>query len=155
MQDKIWPVATSFTTGAVVVSPLNSFCFVRQIPPDHPHPPIVCRFVIVRSKVILTVPSRPTDSVSSDTAERSGVSRLSNAKASDFIQPTSLSPFPLNRFNKPHYLSYDSLYPSWNQHLSKIHTHWSVDFNSDVKLVRNVKLEHVLGPRTSVLITLL
>ena len=94
---------------------------------------------------VAPAPNRPTDSV------RSGVSQFNNAKTFDFIQPNrsisvsseSIQLSSLSVTQHPISLPETSTSP---KDIPNQLDWWSVDFNSDVKPVLNVKLEHVLPP---------
>jgi len=91
-------------------------------------------------------PIRSTDSVNSDITGRSGVSQLSDAEASDFIQPNPSVSEPIQSpslavAQHPISLPETSISPT---DIPDQLDGWSVDFNNDVKPELDVKLEHVL-----------
>ena len=115
---------TSLTAGAVIVSPAKFFLLRSSNSPRSSAPSNRVPFCH-RAFKSHTVPSRPTDSISSDTPERSGVSRphRSVSVSSESIQQTSLS---VTR--QPISVPETSTSPKYLPHRS-------VDFNSDQQRV--------------------
>jgi len=137
-------LGTSSTAGAVIVPPSSKFKF--SLPRSSPSPSNPVPFW----RRVFKSHSRPTDSANSDIPGRSGLSQLSNPKASDFIQPNrsvsvsseSIQPSSLSVTQQPISLPETSTCPTDVPN----HMDWSVDFDGDVKPALNVKLEHVLTP---------
>src|SRR6266571_3385863 len=82
----------------------NSLCLILQIPADYPHPPMACLFGIVCSKAIVPrVRTRPAvQLIQQAQVSLGGLERPNSAVRKALI---SANPFPLNRFNPPHYVS--------------------------------------------------
>jgi len=141
-------LATSSTVGAVTVSP-SSKPTISPRPSDSPRLTTPSN----RGHVFKghhTAHSRPTGSVSSGIPRRTGVSKLNNMKASDFIEPNrsgsvaseSIQPSSPSVAQQPISIPESSTSPKDIPD----QLDWSVDFNSNVKPALNVKLERILIP---------